>query len=161
MSMHLSSALKDDGEWRGGSCPVDNAAVIIGSRPTLLIIREAFYGTTRFDDFVEHTRLTTAVVSSRLKTLVSNLVLAPRPYQEAGKRTRIEYVLTEKGDALLPLLLALMQWGSDHILDGGPVLATDAASGQQIAMLLSGGGRVPISADQVVISPNPSWPVAT
>jgi len=157
MVMHLSSALGEDADWRGQLCPIDNAASVIGSRPTLLIVREAFYGTTRFDDFVVHTRLTTAVVSSRLKILVENFVLALRPYREHGKRTRNEYVLTDRGNALLPLVLALMQWGSDYVLEGGPVRANDAMTGNRLVVGPRDENGEPISADRVRISPNPAW----
>ncbi|MFB2597102.1 winged helix-turn-helix transcriptional regulator [Herbiconiux sp. P17] len=155
--MHLSSALGDDIEWRGDLCPLDNAASVIGSRPTLLIVREAFYGTTRFDDFVIHTRLTTAVVSSRLKTLVENCVLEPQAYREPGKRSRNEYVLTDRGNALLPLVLALMQWGSDHVLEGGPVRADDAVSGRRLVVGPRDEQGAPIPADRITISPNSLW----
>ncbi|MFD6443890.1 winged helix-turn-helix transcriptional regulator [Promicromonospora sp. NPDC060204] len=157
MAMHLSSTLSDEGDWRGRLCPIDNAASVIGSRPTLLIVREAFYGTTRFDDFVTHTRLTTAVVSSRLKLLVENSVLEPRPYREPRKRTRNEYVLTEHGSALLPLVLALMQWGSDHVLHGGPVRANDTITGKRLVVGPRDNEGSPITADRVAITPNSAW----
>ncbi|MCS5735123.1 winged helix-turn-helix transcriptional regulator [Herbiconiux daphne] len=157
MAMHLSSALGDEGEWRGRECPVDTAASIIGSRATLLVIREAFYGTTRFDDFVTHTRLTTAVVSSRLKTLVEHHVLERRPYRDAGKRAHREYLLTARGEALLPLVLALMQWGSDQAPDGGPVRANDSASGARVVVEPRGGDDRPLDADRIVIEPAPAW----
>jgi DNA-binding HxlR family transcriptional regulator len=157
MAMHLSSALGDEGDWRGRLCPIDNAAAIIGSRPTLLIIREAFYGTTRFDDFVTHTRLTTAVVSSRLKTLVEKRVLEPRPYREPGERTRNEYVLTDSGNALLPLVLALMQWGSDQVLHGAPVRANDAGSGQRLTVSAKDAKGAAVTSDRIVIEPDPDW----
>lgn len=157
MAMHLSSSLGDEGDWRGRLCPVDNAAGIIGSRPTLLIIREAFYGTTRFDDFVTHTRLTTAIVSSRLKTLVEKNVLEPRPYRDPGRRTRNEYVLTDRGNALLPLMLALMQWGSDQVLRGGPVRANDSRTGQRLAVGPRDADGAPITSDHVAVAPDPDW----
>lgn len=153
MAMHLSSALGDEGAWRGIACPIDNAASVIGSRPTLLIVREAFYGTTRFDEFVQHTRLTTAVVSSRLKTLVESLVLETRPYRDVGKRTRNEYVLTEKGNALLPLVLALMQWGSDHVLEGGLVRANDIVTGSRLSVGPKDVDGAMITPDRVIIAP--------
>jgi DNA-binding HxlR family transcriptional regulator len=157
MAMQLSGALDVDGEWRGRLCPIDNAAQIIGSRSALLIVREAFYGTTRFDDFVTHTRLTTAVVSSRLKMLVVERVLEPTPYREAGQRTRNEYLLTDAGNALLPLVLALMEWGTDHVLHGGPVRANDAVGGGRVAVEARGTDGFPITADQVSIIPDPAW----
>ena len=123
----------------------------------MLIVREAFYGTTRFDDFVTYTRLTTAVVSSRLKNLLEARVLELQPYRDAGQRTRNEYVLTERGNALLPLVLALMQWGSDYVLDGAPVRADDAATGHRLAVGPRDEEGSPLTSDRVAIVPNPAF----
>lgn len=154
MPLQVSEALDPEGSWRGALCPVDNAASIVGSRPALLIVREAFYGTTRFDDFVSHTKLTTAVVSARLKSLVREAVLARSPYQETGKRTRDEYVLTIRGRALLPVVLALMQWGSDQLLDGGVVSANDSSTGARVTIRPVGSNGAPITLEQIVVAPN-------
>ena len=68
--LHLTGRLSPRDAWTADRCTIAKSLDVISTRSAFLILREAFYGTTRFDDFVTHTRLTTAVVSSRLKTLL-------------------------------------------------------------------------------------------
>ena len=77
----------------------------------VLLLREAFYGTTRFDDFAERVGVSQPVAAARLRELVADGLLAREPYREPGQRTRMQYRLTEKGAELFPALAALMQWG--------------------------------------------------
>ena len=77
----------------------------------MLVLREAFYGATRFDEFAERTGLSEPITSARLRELVAAGLLRREPYQEPGARTRQLYRLTEMGAELLPALVALMQWG--------------------------------------------------
>jgi DNA-binding HxlR family transcriptional regulator len=103
-------------------CSVAKALDVIGSRSTLLLMREAFYGTRRFDEFAVRVGISEAAAAARLRELVAVGLLSKTPYQEAGSRTRMEYVLTNKGRDLLPAILALMQWGDAWAADdGGPV----------------------------------------
>lgn len=74
-------------------------------------MREAVYGTTRFDGFARRVGVSDAVASARLKALVEAGLLVKSPYQEPGQRTRHEYRLTEMGTDLVPVLFGLMQWG--------------------------------------------------
>jgi len=74
------------------------------------VMREAFYGTRRFDDFVRHTGLTAPVLSARLKELIAAQMIERRPYREAGSRTRHEYVLTPRGRDLGAAIVALLEW---------------------------------------------------
>ena len=99
-------------EWTAkGWCRIERALDVIGTRSAMLVIRELFYGGTRFDALVRRTGLSEAVVAGRLKQLHADGVVGRRPYQEAGRRTRDEYVLTERGRALFPLVVAFMEWG--------------------------------------------------
>lgn len=95
---------------------------VVSSRSALLILREAFYGTARFDEFAERVGISEPVAAARLRELVDEGLLEREPYREPGQRTRMAYRLTDKGAELLPVLVALMQWG-DHWLqpDGPPV----------------------------------------
>jgi DNA-binding HxlR family transcriptional regulator len=88
---------------------------IIGTRSSMLILREAFYGTTRFDDFALRAKITDAIVATRLKELTDIGLFIKQPYREPGKRTRYEYLLTDKGRDLLPAVFAtscLSSWPS-------------------------------------------------
>src|SRR3954447_14636816 len=81
----------------GDHCPIDRTLQVVGSRSAFLLLREAFYGATRFDDLVRLTGFTDAVAAKRLKELVDHGLLERRPYREPGQRTRHEYVLTRSG----------------------------------------------------------------
>jgi DNA-binding HxlR family transcriptional regulator len=127
MAMKLDGPLADRGRWQATECSIDKAMGVVGSRTAMLLIREALYGTTRFDDFAARVGVTDAVAAARLKDLVSRGVFAKRPYREPGQRTRHEYALTEMGRGLLPAVLALMQWGDKYLQqDGGPLKVVDA-----------------------------------
>ena len=100
-------------------CSVARALSVLGERWTLLIIRDAFRGTRRFDDFQTSLGVTRHRLSERLKKLVAEGVLTRVPYQD--KPVRYEYRLTRKGLALYPILMTLSQWGDDWMDDGnGP-----------------------------------------
>ncbi|GAA4129917.1 helix-turn-helix domain-containing protein [Nocardioides fonticola] len=100
----------------------------------MLIIREALYGTTRFDDFADRVGITPAVASARLKELTAAGVLARTPYREPGQRTRYEYRLTASGLDLAPVVLGLFQWGGRHLTRSGrpPLDLTHADCGAEI-----------------------------
>jgi DNA-binding HxlR family transcriptional regulator len=93
------------------ACSVAKTVDIVGDPWTLLIVRDALVGVTRFEDF--HRRLGTprATLTSRLATLVDAGVLA----KDDG-----EYHLTEKGRALRPVIVTLMQWGDHWVRDDEP-----------------------------------------
>ena len=94
-----------------GWCRIERALELVGTRSAMLVVRELFYGGTRFDELARRTGLSEAVVAGRIKQLHADGVVERRPYREAGQRTRHEYVLTERGRRLFPLLLALDEWG--------------------------------------------------
>jgi DNA-binding HxlR family transcriptional regulator len=78
-------------------------------------MREAYYGTTRFDDFATRVGITKAATSARLAELVELGLLTRRPYREPGQRTRDEYVLTEAGIDFMPVVWAMFEWGRRHL----------------------------------------------
>lgn len=102
--------------WQASTenCPVGAALSVLGEKWTLLIVRDALNGVRRFDDFKRHMGLSEAVLADRLHTLVDAGVLETSRYQEAGRRERLEYRLTDKGRELLPVIVALKQWGEKH-----------------------------------------------
>jgi DNA-binding HxlR family transcriptional regulator len=97
-------------------CSVARSMAIFGDRWTMLVVREAFLGTRRFEQFVAYTGGTPQVVSSRLRRLVDGKILKKVPY--ADRPRRFEYRLTEKGRALHPILIAIMNWGDTWLDDG-------------------------------------------
>ncbi|KAA1425472.1 helix-turn-helix transcriptional regulator [Mumia zhuanghuii] len=111
----LKGVLSDRDAWSAvGRCSIEKAVEIVGTRTALLVMREAYYGTTRFDDFAERVGMTRAATASRLAALVDAGLLEQRDYQEPGQRTRKEYVITESGRDLVPVVWALFQWGGKH-----------------------------------------------
>ncbi|MBZ5739444.1 winged helix-turn-helix transcriptional regulator [Nocardioides mangrovi] len=111
---HSASLAVPAAQPRGDQCPIDRTLGVVGSRPALLLLREAFYGARRFDDLARGVGVSDAVAAQRLKELVAAGVLEKEPYQEPGQRTRHEYVLTEAGHELLPVVLGLLAWGERH-----------------------------------------------
>ena len=98
-------------------CSIAQALEAVGEWWTLLILRDAFFGVTRFEDFQERLGIARNVLASRLDTLVEHGVLERRPYDEA--RGRYDYLLTDKGRALWPVMTALRQWGDEWIYEPG------------------------------------------
>ena len=114
------------------NCSVAQSLEIIGEWWTLLILRESFLGTRRFDDFIENLGIARNVLTNRLDTLVEAGVLERRTYDEA--RARYDYVLTDMGRGLWPVMTALRQWGDEWLLGEGnePVLLEHKACGDHI-----------------------------
>jgi DNA-binding HxlR family transcriptional regulator len=121
-AVQLVGALDPRSGWEARSCSLAKALDVLGTRTSFLIMREAFYGTTRFDDFVTRIGASEPVTAARLRELVDAGLLEREPYREPGQRTRHGYRLTEKGADLLPAVVALMDWADRwESEDGGPV----------------------------------------
>src|SRR5882724_9028146 len=105
----MEGALADLSSWKSEHCSLAKALEIVGTRSALLILREAYFGTTRFDGFARRVGITEAIAAKQLRHLTDAGLLTKRPYREEGSRTRHEYVLTEMGRDVLPAVLGLMQ----------------------------------------------------
>ncbi|WP_109467780.1 winged helix-turn-helix transcriptional regulator [Albibacillus kandeliae] len=92
------------------SCPVARGLSVIGDRWTMMVLRDCFQGIRRFDDFQKRLGITRHVLADRLRKLEEDGVLERRLYQD--RPPRHEYRLTEKGLALLPILVTLIQWAN-------------------------------------------------
>ena len=116
--------------FAGMQCSVAQSLEVIGEWWTLLILRDAFLGVTRFDDFAARLGIARNVLTARLDTLVEHGVLDRVPYDEA--RGRYDYRLTDKGRALLPVLTAIRQWGDEWILgeEHAPVVVQHTTCGE-------------------------------
>ena len=114
----LQGPLADRDAWSAvGHCPVEKTMGLVGTKSAMLIMREAYYGTTRFDDFARRVGITKAATSARLSELVEAGLLAKQPYQEPGQRSRDEYVLTDEGTAFMPVVWAMFEWGRKYFDD--------------------------------------------
>jgi DNA-binding HxlR family transcriptional regulator len=119
-AVRLTGPLNPRDAWSADACSIRRALEVAGNRSALLILREAFYGTTRFDDFAARAQVSEPVAAARLRDLVDHGLLEREPYQEPGQRTRMRYRLTDRGAELFPVLVALMQWGDRWLAPGGP-----------------------------------------
>lgn len=155
--MTLRGPLADRTRWSTEQCSIAKAMDIVGSRSAMLVLREAFYGTTRFDDFAQRVGISDAAAASRLKSLVENGILVKTPYREPGQRLRHEYTLTDKGHALLPAVLALMQWGNAYLQDdGGPLSVVDGRSSETVSVAPH-TERGAVDLDDMELRINPRW----
>jgi DNA-binding HxlR family transcriptional regulator len=112
----------------------------VGERWTLLVVREAFYGVRRFQEFQEKVGCARNVLSTRLAALVKYGVLDRVAYAETGQRERFEYRLTDKGRALFPVIVSLMEWGDRWATKkGGPVTLLHRDCGEALHLELRCG----------------------
>jgi DNA-binding HxlR family transcriptional regulator len=98
------------------NCSIARSLEIIGEWWTLLIVRDAFFGVTRFEEFQQRLGIARNILTKRLDTLVEAGVMERRCYDEP--RARYDYVLTKKGRDLWPVLVTLRQWGDKWAIDG-------------------------------------------
>jgi DNA-binding HxlR family transcriptional regulator len=124
-------------DLRKEDCSLARSLAAIGDRWTVLVLRDAFLGVRRFDDFEQSLGIARRVLSERLALLVSEKILAKVPYQE--RPIRHEYRLTEKGLELYPMILSLVHWGDKHYAGkaGPPVIHTHLGCGHDFRSVLT------------------------
>jgi DNA-binding HxlR family transcriptional regulator len=113
-------------------CSIARAMDVVGDRWSILLLREAYYGTKRFDEFQYYLGVAPNILSARLKKFVDLDMMTRVPLPEHGGRH--EYLLTEKGRDFFPTYLALKKWGDDWLAEpeGPQVVFRDRSSGRQI-----------------------------
>ena len=133
-------------------CSIARAMEVVGDRWSILLLREAYYGTRRFDEFQYYLGVAPNILSARLKKLVDLGMMTRVPLPEHGGR--YEYVLTGKGRDFFPTYLALKKWGDDWLAEpaGPQVVFMDRTSGRQIEypILLSAHGK-PLQLEDVEV----------
>ena len=143
-------------------CPVAGMLNIFGDHWTLLIVREAFYGATRFSEFERNTSIAKNLLVGRLALLVDHDIFRKTDIGENG--TRYAYVLTEKGRSLLPVMVAMYQWGNQYLYENGqsPIRLNDRQSGQAVSELRveASDGRV-LDLNDIIAVPGPHASDAT
>jgi DNA-binding HxlR family transcriptional regulator len=144
-TVRMTGSLEPRSGWTAERCPIAGALDVVGTRSAFLILREACYGTTRFDDFAQRVGISEPVAAARLRELVRDGLLEHVPYREPGQRTRQGYRLTAKGAELLPTLVALMQWGDRWLEDRGRVELRHRDCGEPVGVTLrcAAGHEVP------------------
>lgn len=154
--MKFERQLADRDRWHADPCSVAKVLDLLTTKTTFLVVRELFYGTERFEDFVDRIGTTAPAVSRALKQLEANQVVERVPYQVPGARSRDAYQLTPAGEDLLPVLLALAQWGDEHLQNGSPPLAfVDTESGRPIRVSITADADSPgLRADAIEVQGN-------
>ena len=110
-------------------CPIARSLERVGEWWSILILREAFLGSQRFDEFQDHLGIAPNMLTRRLKGLVESGLLERRRYQE--RPPRFEYVLTERGRDFRPVLWTLLSWGNKHFApEGASVQIVDSVTGR-------------------------------
>jgi DNA-binding HxlR family transcriptional regulator len=111
-------------------CPLSTTLGIVGEWWTVLILHDCFDGYRRFDEFQANIGLSSSMLTSRLRVLVERGILERRPYQE--RPVRYEYVLTELGRSLRPVLVALAAWRNAQLApDERAMILVDTRTGQE------------------------------
>jgi DNA-binding HxlR family transcriptional regulator len=152
--IHMMGTLAPRSSWGpAASCQIAKTFETIGTKSAYVIMREAFYGATRFEEFVERTDMSEPVVSARLRELTAEGLLEKVPYQDPGQRTRNAYELTEKGSDLLPVLVAMMRWGDRWLFPGGArVDLTHTGCGSPVHAVLQCEAGHEVAPDQLDLS---------
>jgi DNA-binding HxlR family transcriptional regulator len=144
-------------EIGGMTCSVARSLAVVGDRWTLLILRDAFLGTRRFDDFQTQLGATTHVLSDRLHKLVEEGVLERVVYQERPRRH--EYRLTEKGLDLYPVIASLTRWGDRWAAgaEGPPLELRHRGCGHRtVPTLVCSECHEPVDARAMTAHPGPA-----
>src|SRR4030088_2208998 len=144
--------------YSAANCSIARTLGGVGEKWTLLILREAFYGVRRFDDFHAALGCARNLLAARLKTLVAHRLLERVAYQDDRGRGRHEYRMTDKGRDLFPVVVALMQWGDRWIADdAGPAvqLFHRDCGAPVTAQLTCAAGHVRLGARDISAAPGP------
>ncbi len=142
-------------------CPIARSLERVGEWWSILILRDAFAGMTRFDQFSESLGIAPNMLTRRLQALVTSGMLAKRKY--STRPPRYEYVLTERGRDFRPVLFAMIAFGNRHFApEGQSVSIVEAATGEPAdpALIDRRTGRLLVEPDFAVI-PGPAATPAT
>jgi DNA-binding HxlR family transcriptional regulator len=137
-------------------CPVARSLERVGDWWNILILREAFYGSTRFDQFSDALGIATSTLARRLDALVADGLLERRRYSEHPPRD--EYVLTEMGADFRPVMLAIFAWGNRHFAkEGRSVELVDTATGERVEpIVVDSKHKRPITRGSVTVVAGPA-----
>jgi DNA-binding HxlR family transcriptional regulator len=140
-------------EYEGQNCSIAGALEVVGERWTLLIIRDAFLGLSRFDEFRESLGIARNVLTDRLNTLVDEGIFERVPYGD--RADRFDYRLTQKGLDLHVALIGLRQWGDTYLCDQPPTLAHRKRDNKPLVagLVPAGTKTVPVQEAEFVAGP--------
>lgn len=155
MAIGLEGEFRDQEAWGVHRCPVSRALKTIGPASSVLVLREVFLGTSRFEDFVRRLGMTESAVTARLQQLVKVGLLTTEPYKEPGQRTRNAYRLTQMGRDLLPFLIGLVEWADAYLPleDGHGLSLIHAGCGQPVSARVRCADGHEVEADDLIMRP--------
>jgi DNA-binding HxlR family transcriptional regulator len=135
--LQLTGPLADRDAWQADRCTLAATMDVLRTKSAVLLLREAAYGATRFDELVRRAQVSEPVAAARLRELTAAGLLEREDYKEPGQRTRQAYRLTEMGEDLVPALLALMRWGDRWLAEGGgPLRVTHRGCDEEVEVEL-------------------------
>ena len=147
-------------ESQGGEarCQIVRTLDVVGEKWSMLIVRNALRGQTRFSQFRDQLGIPTDILTARLKTLVDGGILEKRSYREEGTRERFSYHLTEAGRGLNLVLAAIVQWGDEFNPSrfGAASIMVDSLTDEHVGLeFVDASGRA-VEAGDVVPRPGPA-----
>jgi DNA-binding HxlR family transcriptional regulator len=140
-------------DYEGQNCSIARALEVVGERWTLLIVRDAFLGLRRFDEFQENLGIARNVLTDRLNRLVEEGILERVRYSERPER--YEYRLTQKGRDLHVALAGLRQWGDKYRSEQPPTLLRRKADKQPVLAALVPKGTDVLRLEETEVVPGP------
>ncbi|MGW2569006.1 winged helix-turn-helix transcriptional regulator [Streptomyces sp. NPDC001537] len=141
------------------NCSIARTLEIVGEKWTILILREVWYGSSRFGDFERVLGCPRNLLATRLRMLVEEGILAAETYKEPGSRSRPKYVITPKGMDLVPAVMGLLQWGDRYRADpeGPAVLARHRECGGRVDVRISCERGHPVPTQDIESVPGPAF----
>jgi DNA-binding HxlR family transcriptional regulator len=137
-------------------CPIARSLGRVGEWWSILILRDAFHGLSKFDEFQQSLGLSPTLLTRRLKFLVESGILYKQRYQT--RPVRYQYLLTERGKDFFPVLVTLFQWGNTHLTEGAhSAELVDRHSGQPIQpQLIDALTQQPIALQNITLAAGPA-----
>ncbi|MGF6190663.1 winged helix-turn-helix transcriptional regulator [Serratia sp. 2723] len=137
-------------------CPIARSLGRVGEWWSILILRDAFHGLSKFDEFQQSLGLSPTLLTRRLKFLVESGILYKQRYQT--RPVRYQYLLTERGKDFFPVLVTLFQWGNTHLTEGvHSAELVDRRSGQPIQpQLIDALTQQPIALQHITLAAGPA-----
>ena len=140
-------------DYDGQNCSIARALEVVGERWTLLIVRDAFLGLRRFEQFQENLGIARNVLADRLNRLVEEGIMERVRYSERPER--FEYRLTRKGRDLAVALAGLQQWGDKYLSEKPPRILRRKADGKRVVAALVPKGAAVLRSEEVETVPGP------
>ncbi|HHQ4304577.1 winged helix-turn-helix transcriptional regulator [Serratia fonticola] len=137
-------------------CPIARSLGRVGEWWSILILRDAFHGLSKFDEFQQSLGLSPTLLTRRLKFLVESGILYKQRYHT--RPVRYQYLLTERGKDFFPVLVTLFQWGNTHLSEGAhSAELVDRRSGQPIQpQLIDALTQQPIALQHITLAAGPA-----